>query len=225
MRRHPTPLPTLLLALALAAPPGCALRREAAPAAGRATAPERGAQGTPAPAAGAGAVVGAVLGEGELDPILAGDAVGDGLGDGLGAYIDRQEEKLARIPGTTVERIGEDMLRLRFESDLLFEVDSARLDDEARAGLDQAASAFVEQPQTAILAQGHTDSSGGEAHNRALSERRAAAVRDYLVGSGVDAARIAARGYGETHPVADNASAAGRRANRRVDLLIKAKRH
>ena len=74
--------------------------------------------------AGAGAVLGAVLGEGELDEILAGAAIGAGIGAGIGSYMDKQEEKLAQIPGTTVERLDDDMLLVHFESDVLFAVDS-----------------------------------------------------------------------------------------------------
>jgi len=173
--------------------------------------------------AAAGAVLGAVLGEGELDEVLMGAAIGGGIGAGVGAYMDKQEEELARIPGTSVERVGEDMLLVHFESDILFDVDSATLRPASRSALDQAAEVFVEYPKTAILAQGHTDSTGSEQHNQDLSERRAKAVSNYLVGRGVDPARITSLGYGEGHPVASNETASGRQRNRRVDLLLKGK--
>jgi outer membrane protein OmpA-like peptidoglycan-associated protein len=173
--------------------------------------------------AASGAVLGAVLGEGELDEILAGAAIGAGVGAGIGAYMDRQEEKLARIPGTTVERVGEDMILLHFASDLLFATDSAVLDAAARASLDQAAGVFHEYPKTAIISQGHTDSTGSEEHNQQLSERRAEAVQAHLVARGVDGARITSMGYGEGYPVTTNDTPEGRRQNRRVDLLLKAK--
>lgn len=171
-----------------------------------------------------GAVLGAVTGEGELDEILAGAAVGAGVGAGVGAYMDRQEEKLSRIPGTSVERIDEDMILVHFESDLLFAVDSSNLSGEALDNLDSAAQVFNDQPKTAIIAQGYTDSTGTEQYNLALSERRAQAVRNHLVGRGVDPGRITWLGYGEAHPIADNTTEAGRGLNRRVDLLMKAKR-
>lgn len=173
--------------------------------------------------AGAGAVLGAVLGEGELDEILAGAAIGAGIGAGVGAYMDRQEEKLAQIPGTTVERIEDDMLLVHFDSDVLFAVDSSALEESSRVALDRAASVFAEFPKTAIIAQGHTDSSGSDEYNQALSERRATAVVHHLLTQGVASARITSRGYGEQHPIADNATPAGRRQNRRVDLLLKGK--
>jgi len=173
--------------------------------------------------AASGAVLGAVLGEGELDEVLAGAAIGAGIGAGVGAYMDRQEEKLAQIPGTTVERVDDDMILVHFESDVLFSIDSADLNPQSRGALDQAAGVFAEYPKTAIIAQGHTDSTGDDEHNQRLSERRADSVASYLVARGVDGVRIMAEGYGEHHPVDSNESAGGRSRNRRVDLLLKAK--
>ncbi|NIM00717.1 MAG: OmpA family protein [Acidobacteria bacterium] len=173
--------------------------------------------------AGAGAVLGAVLGEGELDEILAGAAIGAGVGAGVGAYMDAQQEKLANIPGTTVERVGEDMLLVHFDSDVLFAVNSATLNSQSMSALDEAAAVMVEYPKTAIVSQGHTDSTGSEEHNQGLSERRAQSVANYLVARGLDGNRIASMGYGEAHPIASNDTAAGRSLNRRVDLLLKAK--
>jgi outer membrane protein OmpA-like peptidoglycan-associated protein len=173
--------------------------------------------------AASGAVLGAVLGEGELDEILAGAAIGAGIGAGVGAYMDRQEEKLAQIPGTTVERIDDDMILVHFDSDVLFAIDSSDLNPSSRSALEQAAGVFAEYPKTAIIAQGHTDATGADEHNQRLSERRADSVASYLVARGVDRDRILAEGYGEHHPIDTNETAAGRSRNRRVDLLLKAK--
>jgi outer membrane protein OmpA-like peptidoglycan-associated protein len=172
----------------------------------------------------AGGAAGAlILGERELDEVLMGAAIGAGIGAGIGAYMDYQEEKLARIPGTTVERVGEDVLLVQFESDVLFDVGSAILSSDAQRALNQAAEVFLEYPKTAILAQGFTDSTGSEEYNQDLSERRATAVMNHLVGRGVDASRITAVGYGEGYPVASNDTVEGRSQNRRVNLLLKAK--
>jgi len=173
--------------------------------------------------AGAGALLGAILGEGDLDDILKGAAIGAGVGAGVGAYMDAQQEKLARIPGTTVERVGEDMLLVHFESDVLFAVNSATLSSQSRSALNEAATVMVDFPKTAIVSQGHTDATGSEDHNQGLSERRARSVANFLVNQGVDSARIASMGYGENHPVASNDNSNGRSLNRRVDLLLKAK--
>lgn len=173
--------------------------------------------------AAAGAAAAVLKGEREADEILAGAAIGAVVGAGVGVYMDRQEEKIARIPGTTVERVSEDTLLVHFDSDVLFDVDSAILDPSARTTLDEMSSVLLEFPKTAVVIQGHTDSTGSEEHNQELSERRARAVFNYLVGQGVDADRMTAVGHGESFPVASDDTEAGRQQNRRVDLLLKAK--
>ncbi|HKQ97018.1 MAG TPA: OmpA family protein [Candidatus Polarisedimenticolia bacterium] len=173
--------------------------------------------------AAAGAVLAAVTGERKADRILAGAAIGAGIGTGVGAYMDHQEEKLGHIPGTTVERVSDDMLLVHFESDVLFDIDSAVVKSAARGSLDEASQVMTEYPKTAIVVQGHTDSTGTEEHNQGLSERRARAVVAYLASRGIDSNRMDAIGYGEGQPVASNDVASGRAQNRRVDLLLKAK--
>lgn len=173
--------------------------------------------------AAGGAVLGAILGEGDVEDILKGAAIGAGVGAGVGAYMDAQQEKLANIPGTTVERVGEDMLLVRFESDVLFSVNSATLNSQSRSALNEAAAVMVDFPKTAVVSQGHTDSSGSEEYNQTLSERRSQSVANYLIAHGLDDSRIVSLGYGEGHPIASNDNANGRSLNRRVDLLLKAK--
>jgi outer membrane protein OmpA-like peptidoglycan-associated protein len=186
------------------------------------TSRDKTARGAGAGAA-AGAVLGAVLGEGEADEILAGAAIGAGIGAGVGSYMDAQEEKLARIPGTSVEKVGDNMLQVRFDSDVLFDVDSSLLAADARRTLGEVAVVLNDFPKTAVVVQGFTDSSGSEEHNLDLSQRRAEAVRSYLADRGVDPGRMTALGYGEDHPVASNDTPEGRRMNRRVNVLIKGK--
>jgi outer membrane protein OmpA-like peptidoglycan-associated protein len=173
--------------------------------------------------AAAGAAGAVVAGKREADEILVGAAIGAGVGAGVGAYMDAQEEKLARIPGTTVERVDEHTLLVHFDNDVLFDVDSAIVGSTGRDTLEQVAGVLGEYKKTAVVVQGHTDSTGSEAHNEQLSNRRANAVEAYLVGRGVDRGRITSVGYGEAYPVASNASESGRQLNRRVDVLIKAK--
>ena len=102
---------------------------------------------------------------------------------------------------------------------------SSRFDltSQAKRLLSDAAQIMREHPDEAISIAGHTDSSGMRMHNQDLSERRAGSVMSYIVGGGVDPARITALGYGENHPIADNGTDEGRRLNRRVDILLKAK--
>ncbi len=159
----------------------------------------------------------------DRDKTARGAAIGAAVGTGVGFYMDRQEEKLARIPGTSVERVGEDVLLVRFDSNVLFDPGSAVVNPAGRPTLDKVASVLTEYNKTAVIIQGHTDSSGSEEANQELSERRAEAVGGHLVGRGIAEDRIASVGYGEGYPVASNTTAEGRQQNRRVDILLKAK--
>lgn len=210
-----------LLMLALLA--GCASsgapRREREPYVTKRDRTWKGA-GIGAAAGAAGAVL---AGKREADEILAGAAIGAVVGGSVGAYMDHQQEKLARIPGTEVERVDEDTLLVHFENDVLFEVDSTRVDSDGRLTLEEVADVLGEYDKTAIIVQGHTDSTGSDEYNLDLSERRAEAVERYLVSLGVDRDRLATMGFGEDSPVASNESESGRRQNRRVDILLRAK--
>lgn len=90
-----------------------------------------------------------------------------------------------------------------------------------RTILDQVALALEECPESNVEVAGYTDSSGSEAGNQRLSEQRAQAAVDYLVGKGVDRARLTAVGYGQAEPIADNGTPEGRAANRRLEFKIK----
>ncbi|MFC1642228.1 OmpA family protein [Myxococcota bacterium] len=90
----------------------------------------------------------------------------------------------------------------------------------AQNRLDDVAKALKDQGYKHIVVEGHTDSRGSEQANLDLSKRRAEAVRSYLVGRGIDANKIEAKGIGEARAVADNASADGRANNRRVELVV-----
>ena len=170
-----------------------------------------------------GAAAGFFVGDGELDEILGTAAVGAGLGAGVGLYMDKQEQALEEIEDVQVERLDEETLRVNFDSDILFAVDSAVLSAQSMASLDEFSQVMRDFPQTAILIQGYTDSSGSEEYNLKLSERRAQAVFNHLALREVEAGRMAAIGYGEGYPVADNATPAGRAQNRRVSILVKGK--
>jgi outer membrane protein OmpA-like peptidoglycan-associated protein len=102
-----------------------------------------------------------------------------------------------------------------------FDFDKATIRSDARPVLDEAINILKSQGGVAVIAEGHTDSTGPEAYNMTLSQRRAKAVRDYLVAGGIDASRIETVGYGETQPVADNSTRDGRAQNRRVELDVK----
>lgn len=101
-----------------------------------------------------------------------------------------------------------------------FEVDSAQLTVDSRDVLDEIAADLKKYPRLKIELQGHTDSTGPDQYNLVLSQRRADAVRDYLLAQGVASTQLTSRGYGETQPIADNTTAAGRAANRRVVMRV-----
>lgn len=105
--------------------------------------------------------------------------------------------------------------------DVLFETDRAELKPGAARNLDQLAQALRDNPTSTVEIEGHTDSTGGHGYNQTLSDRRAQAVRGYLVSHGIDGSRVASRGLGPDYPVASNGTEAGRQQNRRVEVIIR----
>lgn len=153
---------------------------------------------------------------------IVGAGIGAIAGAGIGAYMDQQERKLReRTAGTGVDviRDGNDLL-LRMPSGITFAYDDASIQPQFRPTLDDVAKVLAEYPKTYIDVYGHTDSDGSDAYNQTLSERRATSVADYLTSRGVQSARIATRGYGETQPIASNATAEGKAQNRRVEIKL-----
>jgi outer membrane protein OmpA-like peptidoglycan-associated protein len=173
--------------------------------------------------AGAGAAVGAGVGRATGSTArgaIIGAAVGGTAGAIIGTQMDRQARELAaRIPGATVQRIGEGLL-VTFDSGLLFAFDSDAILPAAGANLTNLANSLREYPDTEVLIVGHTDWIGTAEYNQALSERRARSARDYLVRQGVPLARVRTEGRGEFEPIASNETEAGRQQNRRVEIAI-----
>jgi outer membrane protein OmpA-like peptidoglycan-associated protein len=102
----------------------------------------------------------------------------------------------------------------------LFATGRSELKSGATANLDRVTAFMNEYPKRTAAIEGFTDSMGSEEMNQSLSQRRADAVKSYLVGQGVGSARLSTSGRGENAPVADNESAAGRQQNRRVEVVI-----
>lgn len=180
--------------------------------------------------AAGGAVAGALLGQaigrdtkGTLLGAAAGAAVGAAAGAGIGNMMDKQEaemrDALAASDAAAVRREGE-LLAITLKGDVTFDLNS----DVVRPGLynelDRIAKIMIKYPQTAILVAGHTDSTGSDAYNQQLSERRANSVKGLLVQQGVQDYRIHTVGYGASQPVATNATPEGRQMNRRVEIRI-----
>jgi outer membrane protein OmpA-like peptidoglycan-associated protein len=104
--------------------------------------------------------------------------------------------------------------------DVLFDSGSYTLKPAARERLARISGIVLAYPDLRLEIEGHTDSVGSDAYNQSLSEKRAASVRDYLVDNNVSINNVIARGFGKTRPVADNSTAAGRKLNRRVEMIV-----
>jgi outer membrane protein OmpA-like peptidoglycan-associated protein len=174
-----------------------------------------------------GAVGGYLLGDligGKRDRTekILGAGIGAVAGAGVGYYMDEQEKKLReQTAGTGVDVIREgDNLVLDMPSGITFAVDSSTVQPSFQTTLDKVASTLTQYEKTYVDVMGHTDSTGSDAYNQALSERRASAVAGYLTSRGVQSARLATRGYGESQPKASNLDEAGRAANRRVEIRV-----
>lgn len=105
-------------------------------------------------------------------------------------------------------------------SDIQFQRDESELSAETMRKLYPLATLLKDKSGRSILIEGYTDSTGDDSYNQKLSERRASAVRDFLVSLGIDPQRINVYGYGEAHPIASNDTDSGRRENRRVEIVV-----
>ncbi len=104
---------------------------------------------------------------------------------------------------------------------ILFDTNSDHLKDESKPTLDALVGAAHDQPSWNFAIEGHTDNTGSDAHNQALSEKRAISVKAYLVNAGVNASRLTTQGFGSSRPVASNDTELGRSQNRRVEIVKK----
>ena len=103
---------------------------------------------------------------------------------------------------------------------LRFATDSAVIDAKGKKSLDEVAEVLKKNPKLHVRIDGYTDSTASDAHNQALSERRADAARRYLTSAGINKGRLKAKGFGESKPAADNATAEGRATNRRTEIEV-----
>ena len=180
-----------------------------------------------------GAIIGAILGAGagtlaggdDRRNALIGAGVGALAGAAIGNYMDQQEHNLRerlRGTGVGVTRVNEGQILLNFPADLTFDFNRDSVKGQFVPVLMNTANVLHDYPQTTVDVYGHADSVGSESYNQDLSERRAMNVSSILMQGGVMRQRIAATGYGESRPIASNASDDGRARNRRVEVYISA---
>jgi outer membrane protein OmpA-like peptidoglycan-associated protein len=173
--------------------------------------------------AAVGAGIGALAGGGK--GALIGAAVGAGVGAGTGAligrYMDKQEAELRKMKAAQVQRQG-DKLVVRFKSEILFATNKSALKPRSKSDLAEFAQVLKSYPDTDLVVEGHTDSTGTKARNQKLSMDRAQSVVECLAADGVDRRRMVAQGYADERPVGDNKTAKGREQNRRVEIQIAA---
>lgn len=172
-----------------------------------------------------GAVIGLISGDDAVERrqrAMIGAGVGALAGAAIGNYMDRQEAKLREQlqgSGVSVSRRG-DNITLNMPGNVTFATDSADLNPAFFNVLNSVSKVLVEFDQTVVEVAGHTDSTGSDAHNQNLSERRANSVAAYLRAQSIDSQRLLALGVGEHRPIADNSTDSGRQANRRVEITM-----
>ena len=175
--------------------------------------------------AGLGALAGLAVGgssNAQRNAVLIGAGIGALTGGAIGATMDRNEAELrAQLQGTgvSVTRTGNQII-LNMPSDITFATDQDAVKAAFYPTLNSVALVLKKFNQTVVDVYGHTDSTGSEQHNFDLSQRRAVSVANYLSGQGVDPRRFAVTGFGESRPIADNATNAGRAQNRRVEIQL-----
>ncbi|MGZ3874628.1 MAG: OmpA family protein [Mucilaginibacter sp.] len=173
--------------------------------------------------AGGGGVIGALVGKAAGNTALGaiiGGAVGGTAGALIGHKMDKQAAEIKQtVPGATVTRAGEGII-VNFSSGILFDTDKSDVKADAQTNLQNLATSLQNNPETNILIVGHTDNTGSDAHNMDLSIQRAQAVKSVIIGDNVSGSRLSIQGKGETEPIGDNNTVAGRAQNRRVEIVI-----
>ena len=179
--------------------------------------------------AGIGALAGAVLGaatggsKGAATGAVLGGAVGAGGGYIWSKKMQDQKaamEKATAGTGVAVSQTADNRLKLDIPSDISFDVGRSAIKSNFAPVLTHFATSLNQNPITTVSIIGHTDNTGSDAINNPLSVDRANSARDYLVGRGVAAQRVATEGRGSREPVANNSTQAGRDKNRRVEIYV-----
>ncbi|MGD9916960.1 MAG: OmpA family protein [Paenirhodobacter sp.] len=175
-----------------------------------------------------GAIIGGVFGatrrgDDKLAKAAAGAMVGGLIGGAIGSSLDKQAKELRRdldTNGVSVVNTGSQLV-VTMPQDVLFATDSSVVRADLQRDLYTLAGSLNRYPDTTTQVIGHTDNTGDAAYNQRLSQQRAQAVVEVLVGAGVPRSRLVAVGRGEDQPIASNLTAEGRAQNRRVEFIIR----
>ncbi len=171
--------------------------------------------------AAAGALAGGLIGDSKKAAII-GAGIGAIGGAAVGSYMDKQEAALRKNlegTGVVVERQG-DNIKLNMPSSITFDTNQSQIKPDFHPILNEISGTLADYESTVVYIAGHTDSTGSDDYNQQLSMSRANSVSYYMVNNGVIEERIVSTGYGESLPVADNSTASGRQANRRVEITL-----
>lgn len=182
--------------------------------------------------AGLGAVIGALAGNTAVGAVIGG-AVGAGAGAIIGKKMDKAKAEAEAVQNAQVEAVtdanGLEAVKVTFDSGILFATGKADLSSTAKTSLFQFANVLKNNADCDVAVQGYTDNAGwkgktaeqSQQKNLELSQQRAQSVTSYLLSQGVSNAQIrSTMGYGESNPVADNSTAAGKAQNRRVEVYM-----
>ncbi|HEY3600312.1 MAG TPA: OmpA family protein [Paraburkholderia sp.] len=173
--------------------------------------------------AGVGAGLGAIFGGGK------GAAIGAGVGAAVGGVtgynwqsIHNKLSGATKGTGTQITEQPDGSLKLNIPSSVTFDTNSYAIKPSFQPVLAQVAQTLNQNPEVNAQVVGHTDSTGQPAYNQTLSVNRAESVTNYLAQQGVAPQRLSATGMGQSQPIADNSTEAGRAQNRRVEIYLRA---
>ncbi len=172
--------------------------------------------------AATGALAGLILGDSKKDVVI-GTIAGTAIGGVVGNRLDKQEQALRdslSSKDTTIHNTGSELI-VTLPEGITFDTDSTYVRNDFRPEIYKIANNLRQYPDTTVDVVGHTDSSGSEEYNQALSADRAYSVTDILTDQGVSDSRIVSYGRGETTPIASNDDEFGKSKNRRVEIVIR----
>ena len=182
--------------------------------------------------AGLGAVIGAIAGNTAVGAVIGG-AVGAGAGALIGKKMDKAKKEAEAVQNAQVEAVtdanGLEAVKVTFDSGILFATGKADLSTTAKTSLFQFANVLKSNADCDVAVRGYTDNAGwknstaeqSQQKNLELSQQRAQSVTNYLLSQGVSPTQIrSTMGFGESNPVADNSTAAGKAQNRRVEVYM-----